>query len=183
MLPSLMLSIVCLVVFSGLYPLIVWGIAQAAPNKGEGFKIANGSNVYYANVAQKFAGDNYFWPRPSAVDYNASGSGGSNKAPTNAEYLLVVQQRIDSFITHNPDIKRSEIPVEMVTASGSGLDPDITVQGAMIQASRIAKLRRLDIETIKQLITNNSDKPLYGILGPAKVNVLKLNIALDKLKA
>src|SRR5437879_2650697 len=96
----------------------------------------NGKVVGYENVGQKFTKDKYFWVRPSAVDYNAAGSGGSNKGPSNPDYLKQVQDRIDTFMVHNPTVKKSEVPAEMVTASGSGLDPDISPAGAAVQSVR-----------------------------------------------
>ena len=179
LLPSLLLTIVCIVFFSGIYTLIIWGIGQMAPNKGEGFMISANGKTYYENIAQKFTNDKYFWSRPSAVDYNAAGSGGSNKGPSNPDYLADVQKRIDTFMAHNPGVKKSDIPSDLVTASGSGLDPDISVQGALVQVSRIAKVRAVPEEAVKKLVDEHIEKPLAGFLGPEKINVLKLNIALD----
>lgn len=181
-LPSVLLTILCILFFSGLYPLVMWGIAQVAPNKGEGFVANAGGKIYYSNIAQKFTGDEYFCARPSAVDYNAAGSAGSNKGPTNPDYLQTVSDRIDTFLVHNPGVKKSAIPSDMVTASGSGLDPHISIQGAMVQAGRIAKLRNISAGVVKELIKKQTEKPLLGMLGPEKVNVLKLNIELDNLK-
>ena len=158
------------------------GIAQLAPNKGDGFTATGNGKTYYANIGQKFTDDKYFWSRPSAVDYNAAGSGGSNKGPDNPDYLATVQTRIDSFMVHNPGVKKSDIPSEMVTASGSGLDPDLSPGAAYIQAARIAKARNISEDKIKTIIAQNIQKPLLGILGPEKVNVLKLNMALNDLK-
>jgi K+-transporting ATPase ATPase C chain len=160
----------------------MWGIAQTAPNKGNGFVIKKEGKTYYANIAQKFTDDKYFWSRPSAVDYNAAGSAGSNKGPTNPDYLAVVQERIDTFMAHNPDVKKLDIPSELVTASGSGLDPDISTQGAMVQVARIAKIRNISADAVTALIKKQTQKPLLGILGPEKINVLKLNIELDNIK-
>jgi len=182
LLPSLLLTIVCIVFFSGIYTLVIWGIAQMAPNKGEGYVISANGKTYYENIAQKFTYDKYFWSRPSAVDYNAAGSGGSNKGPNNPDYLADVQKRIDTFMAHNPGIKKSDIPSDLVTASGSGLDPDISIQGAKVQILRIAKLRGLNEETVQKIVNEHIEKPFLGIFGPERINVLKLNIALDKLK-
>jgi len=181
-LPSILLTIICLITFAGVYSIIVLGIAQAAPNKGEGFILKANGKTYYENVGQKFTQDKYFWSRPSAVDYNAAGSGGSNKGPTNADYLADVQKRIDTFLAHNPNIRKSDIPSDMVTASGSGLDPNISVQGARVQIARIAKARNIAEEKVNSLVNEQIEKPLWGIFGPEKVNVLKLNIKLDNLK-
>jgi K+-transporting ATPase ATPase C chain len=181
-LPSLILTVVCLVFFSGVYTLIVWGIAQVSPNKGDGFITAANGKTYYTNIAQKFTDDKYFWSRPSAVAYNASGSGGSNKGPNNPDYLAEVQGRIDSFMVHNPGINKADIPSDLVTASGSGLDPHISIQGAKVQIKRIATVRHINENLLYQLVEKNTEKPLLGMLGPEKINVLKLNIALDNIK-
>jgi K+-transporting ATPase ATPase C chain len=138
--------------------------------------------VGYANIGQKFTGDQYFWSRPSAVDYNAAGSAGSNKGPSNPDYLQTVQDRIDTFLVHNPGIKKEDIPAELVTTSGSGLDPDLSPAAAKVQAKRIAAIRKIDEQKLLALIDQQTVKPLLGMFGPAKVNVLKLNVALDQLK-
>jgi potassium-transporting ATPase KdpC subunit len=180
--PSLLLTIVCILFFSGVYPMIIWGIAQLAPNKGEGFIVKDSKGkYYYENIGQKFSDDKYFWSRPSAVGYNAAGSGGSNKGPDNPDYLAQVQGTIDSFMVHNPGINKADIPSDMVTASGSGLDPHISVQGAEVQVARIAKVRGLDKNKVEDLVRAHIDGPMLG-MGPERVNVLKLNIDLDNLK-
>jgi K+-transporting ATPase ATPase C chain len=181
--PSLKLTLVFIIVCSVLYPLLIAGIAKIAPGGGKGETVSvNGKVVGYANIGQKFTDDKYFWSRPSSVDYNAAGSAGSNKGPSNPDYLKLVQERIDSFLVHNPGVKKEEIPAELVTASGSGLDPDLSPAGAKVQAKRIAAVRKLEEATIISLIDKQTEKPLLGMFGPAKVNVLKLNIELDKLK-
>ena len=180
---SLLLTVQCLVFFCIVYTGIVYVIAQIAPGKGAGEKIAaKDGKYYYANIAQSFTADKYFWSRPSAVGYNAAGSGGSNKGPNNPDYLADVQKRVDSFMAHNPSINKSDIPSDLVTASGSGLDPDISIQGAMVQIQRIATTRGLPVDAVKELVNKHIDRPLLGMLGPEKVNVLKLNIDLDKIK-
>lgn len=181
-LPAIKLTAVMILFFTVIYPLAVWGIAQFAPNSGKGEIIEHKGNKHYVNIGQSFTDDNYFWSRPSAVDYNGAGSGGSNKGPSNEEYLAEVQARIDTFLVHNPEIDKSQIPVDLVTTSGSGLDPDFSVQAAKVQAKRIAKIRGIDEVKLNQLIDQQIEKPLWGIFGPEKINVLKLNIALDELK-
>ena len=177
---SLMLTVVFVIICGAFYPLLIAGIAKFAPGGGKGETLSvNGKVVGYANVGQKFTADKYFWGRPSAVGYNANGSGGSNKGPSDSAYLKQVEAAIDTFLVHNPTVKKEEIPAEMVTASGSGLDPDITPQGAYIQVARIAKTRNMNEDRILKLIAVHIEK---SILGPKeKVNVLKLNIALDTL--
>lgn len=179
---AIMLTVVTLIFFSGVYTLLVWGIAQAAPNEGRGEITETGGKRYYTNIGQTFTNDNYFCSRPSAVDYNAAGSAGSNKGPTNPEYLGIVQARIDTFLVHNPGIQKSEIPVELVTASGSGLDPHISPKAALVQVKRIAAIRKIPAGKLEELVAVNTEKPLLGLFGPEKINVLKLNLALDQIK-
>ncbi|HVY76703.1 MAG TPA: K(+)-transporting ATPase subunit C [Puia sp.] len=180
--PSLMLTLVFIIVCSLLYPIFIAFIARFSAGHGNGETLTvNGRVVGYANVGQKFTQDKYFWGRPSAADYNAAGSSGSNKGPTNPDYLKQVQDRIDTFLVHNPGVKKSDIPSELVTASGSGLDPDLSPRGAYVQAARIAQVRNIPEQKIQSLIAGQVQKPLLGLLGPEKINVLKLNIALDQL--
>ncbi|MCO5234565.1 MAG: K(+)-transporting ATPase subunit C [Chitinophagales bacterium] len=181
-LPAIKLSAVLIVLLVIVYPAIVWGMAQLTSGSGKGQTIEVNGKKFYANIGQTFNDDKYFWSRPSAVDYNAAGSGGSNKAPTNKEYLQQVQARIDSFLVHNPEVEKSEIPVDLVTASGSGLDPNISVQAANVQIKRISKTRGISEEKLEQLIIENTEASFLGILGPKKINVLKLNIQLDLLQ-
>lgn len=177
--PAIRLTLVCLVFFCGIYTLTVFGISKIAPDSMSFTKTKAG---YYENVGQSFTNDSYFYSRPSAVGYNAAGSGGSNKGPSNPDYLAEVQARIDTFLVHNPGVKKSEIPSDLVTASGGGLDPNISVQAAKVQVKRIAKIRNLNEATINQLIEQQTEKPLLGLFGTEKINVLKLNLALDNLK-
>ncbi|MGV3696432.1 K(+)-transporting ATPase subunit C [Flavobacterium sp.] len=180
--PAIRLTLFCAVFFSGLYTLSVLGIAQLAPNQAKGSIVTINGKNQHINVAQEFTENKYFWPRPSAVDYNAAGSGGSNKGPNNPEYLAEVKARIDTFLLKNPTVERSEVPSELVTASGSGLDPHISVQGAKVQVERIAKARNLNKQEVLSILAGNTEKPFLGMLGTEKINVLKLNIELDKLK-
>lgn len=181
-LPAIKLTAVLIVLLVVVYPLMVWGMAQFSTNNGKGEILTHNGKTYYFNIGQTFNDDKYFWSRPSAVDYNAAGSGGSNKAPSNVEHLQLVQARIDTFLVHNPEVKKSEIPVDLVTASGSGLDPHISVQAAKVQVKRIAKIRGIAEGNLQQLIVSNTEKPFMGLFGPERINVLKLNIALDNLK-
>ncbi len=182
-LPALRLTLVCMVFFMGVYPLLIWLFAQVAPGKGKGEMVVVGNKVAgWKLLGQKFTDDKYFRDRPSAVGYNAAASGGSNKGPSNPDYLAQVQDRIDSFLVHNPGIQKQEIPSDLVTASGSGLDPHISVQGAYVQALRIATVRHIPEEKVKALIDRHVENPLLGLFGTKKVNVLELNIDLDDLK-
>lgn len=180
--PALRLTLVCILFFCGLYSLLIWGVAQATPGKGEGVTVsANGRVVGYAVEGQNFSADQYFWSRPSAVGYNAAGSGGSNKGPTNPDYLKDVTSRIDSFLVHNKSVKKEDIPSDLVTASGGGLDPDISRNAAYVQIARIAKARAMTEEAVKAIVERHIDPPLFGLMGTEKINVLRLNIDLDQV--
>lgn len=171
---------VILILFAVIYPLAIYGIAQIAPNQGKGETISvNGKVVGYQKIGQKFDKSNYFWGRPSAVDYNAAGSAGSNKGPSNPAYLALVQKRIDTLLLVHPYLKKSDIPSDMVTASGSGLDSNISPQGALIQVKRIAKERNLAEAKVKALVESKINT---AVVGPETVNVLELNVALDQLR-
>lgn len=180
----IVLHFATVILFALAYPLLIWALGQAVLSRqSEGLPIIkNGKIVGLENVGQKFTSPKYFWGRPSAVDYNASSTAGSNKGPTNPEYLETVKQRIDAFLAFNPEVKRSDIPVDLITASGGGLDPHITPQAAYIQVSRIAKERNIDEAQLKGLVEQHIEKPLLDLFGPpARVNVLKLNLSLDNL--
>jgi potassium-transporting ATPase KdpC subunit len=180
---SLKLTVVMLILCSILFPLLIAGIGKATPGGGKGETVSvNGKVVGYEKIGQKFTDDKYFWSRPSAVDYNAAGSAGSNKGPSNPDYLKIVQDRIDTFLVHNPGVSKEEIPADLVTASGSGLDPDISPGSAYIQVKRISAVRGLPQDKIRMLVDQHVEKPLMGVFGPSKVNILKLNVALDELK-
>ncbi len=177
-LSALRLTLVMLVIV-GIYLGIVYAGSKVLPTQGNAEIINYKGQKFYANIGQEFRSPKYFHGRPSAVDYNAAGSAGSNKGPSNEEYLQTVQKRIDTLKMQNPEMQNVKVPVELVTASGSGLDPDISPEGAAYQARRIAKERNIPLEKIESLIAGQTEESLFG---PSKVNVLKLNIALNELK-
>lgn len=180
LLQAIRLTLVLTVLLCVIYPVFIAFAGKLSKGRGDGETIAvKGKVVGYANIGQKFDKPQYFWGRPSAVGYNAAGSAGSNKGPSNPDYLKDVQSRIDTLLKYTPGLKRSDIPADMVTASGSGLDPDISPKAARIQIKRVAQYRKLDEQKIAALVHNATETPL---LGPATVNVLKLNVALDQLK-
>ena len=181
-LKSFKITLVFCVVFS-VFAFVLWAFAHTfSPNKGQVEVVTlNGKVVGADNVGQAFKKDIYFWGRPSAANYQADASSGSNKGPTNAAYLKDVKARVDTFLLNHPYLKRSEVPAEMVTASGSGLDPDITPESAYVQVKRVAKARGMSEDVVKALVEKQIEKPLLGLFGPAKVNVLKLNVALEKV--
>lgn len=181
---SLRLTLVFCIFFSVFYVLVLWLFAQlASPNKGNAeIAVVNGKVVGAANVGQMFTKDIYFWGRPSMAGngYDATSSAGSNKGPANDEYLNEIKVRIDTFLIHHPYLSRKDIPAEMVTASASGLDPDITPQCAYIQIKRVAKARKMDENKITEIVNKSIEKPFLGLFGTERINVLKLNIALDE---
>lgn len=176
-----------------IYPLAITGIAQVAfPQKANGSLIKiDGKVVGSSLIGQKFDSPKYFNSRPSAVDYNAAGSGGSNLGPSSKTLMERIK---DAKTQRCKDAKKSEnyasmplciqasIPADAILASASGLDPHISIENAKLQAQRIAKIRGLQISTIDELISNNIDSEFLGIWGQEGVNVLKLNLDLDKVK-
>ena len=184
-LPALRLTLVSIFFFCVVYTLLIWGIAQAAPNKGGGETVTvNGKVVGFALEGQNFTQDKYFWSRPSKAGngYDATSGSGSNKGPSNPDYLADVQAHIDTFMVHNPDVKKEDLPSDLVTYSASGLDPDISPDAAYIQVARISKIRSLSLDKLNAFVESHIQKPLLGLFGTEKVNVLQLNIALDNLK-
>jgi K+-transporting ATPase ATPase C chain len=179
---SLRLTVFSLVICSAAYPAVILAFAfVAAPEKRQGSLIyaQDGKIVGSRLLAQKFTRPEYFWPRPSAVDYNASATGGSNKSPTNPQLTDRATETIGQL--QPPEGKL--VPADMVSASGSGMDPHITLASAKFQAPRVAKARKLPLEKVEELINENTDSPSLAALGGEPVvNVLLLNLALDKSK-
>lgn len=184
LLKSFKLTLMFCVLFSVCYIFVLWAFAQVAgPNKGNAAVVElNGKVVGAANVGQNFTQDIYFWGRPSCAGdgYDATSSSGSNKGPSNEEYLAEVETRIDSFLVHHPYLKRSEVPAEMVTASASGLDPHISPRAAFAQAQRVAAARHISLDKVMAIVSQNVEAPVLGAFGPKTVNVLKLNVALEE---
>jgi potassium-transporting ATPase KdpC subunit len=166
------------------YPLLVTGIATVAfPHKAGGSLILKDGQVIGSELlAQSFTSDRYFHPRPSAAGngYDATSSGGSNLAQSNAKLVQRMQGDIDKLGKENPG---KPVPIDMVTTSGSGLDPDITPDAAYFQAARVAKARGLSEDQIKKLIQDHITGRQIHLLGEARVNVLSLNLDLDKVSS
>lgn len=179
---AIRLTLVLIILLGVLYPVAIWGLAKATPQQGRGERIAANGQLYYAHIGQLFTQQKYFWGRPSAVDYNPAASGGSNKGPANPQYLAAVQARADTLLARHKGIIRSDIPIDLITASGSGLDPHISPKAAMLQVERIAAARGIAAANLYELVKAHTEEPLLGWLGPQKVNVVRLNIALDTLK-
>ena len=181
---SLRLTLVFCVFFSICYILVLWifGLIVGPGGGNAETLVLNGRVVGAAKVGQQFTKDVYFWGRPSHAGdgYDASSSSGSNKGPTNEEYLADVNTRIDSFLEKHPYLERNDVPSEMVTASASGLDPHITPESAYVQVKRVAKARGMEEGAVRSLVDQAVEKPLLSMFGTEKVNVLKLNIALEK---
>ena len=169
-----------------IYPLIITGVAQMTmKKKADGDLLAvNGKMIGARLIAQKFESPRYFWPRPSAVDYNPLTSGGSNLGPTSGALKKVVEEREITVAKAQGISDKTTIPVELLFASGSGLDPHISLDAARFQLERVALARGLDENTRKELdklIYNLSEGRYFGFLGEPCINVLKLNLALDEI--
>jgi len=179
---SLALTGMLMVLTACIYPMLIAGAAKFASGSGGGVKVErDGKVIGYANIGQSFTEDRYFNGRPSAVNYNAAGSGGSNKSTTNLDYIKTVKDRIDTFMVHNPTVVKQDIPTELVTASGSGLDPNVSPKAAYVQIARISAARGIPEERIKTLVDQHIHKPLFTIFGTYTINVLELNVDLDAL--
>jgi potassium-transporting ATPase KdpC subunit len=178
---SLRFTFVATVLFGILYPLAITGLAGAIfPNKAAGSLILkNGQVIGSELLAQSFTADRYFHPRPSAAGngYDATSSGGSNLAQSNAKLVQRLQGDIDKMAAENPG---HPVPIDAVTTSGSGLDPDITPDNATFQLPRVAKARGLSEAQVRQLIQQHTAERTFGLLGESRVNVLELNLALDQ---
>lgn len=164
------------------YPLLITAIGYfAMPHKAHGSLIQSDKGTIGSKlIAQKFISDKYFWPRPSAVDYNPLPSGASNLGPTSAALKNLVEERKGKLASKNAD-KGSNVPADLLYASGSGLDPHISLQAAYFQIERISKSRSIDKNTLKSLIDSRLEKRTLGLFGEPRVNVLLLNIQLDSI--
>ncbi len=165
------------------YPLLVTGVARVLfPWQATGSIIVkDGKPVGSALIGQPFDDPKYFWPRPSATSpyaYNAGSSSGSNLSPTNPDLVKAVQGRVDALRAADPG-NTAPVPVDLVTASGSGLDPDISPAAALYQVSRVARVRKMSPDTVRQLVDQHTEGRTLGLLGEPRVNVLELNLALD----
>lgn len=180
---SLKLTLIFMCILGIIYPVLMALVARSIfPYQ------ANGSIIYINDVpvgseliGQKFTGNRWFHGRPSAVDYNPLKSGGSNLALSNLIFKAKVEKDIEGVLKENPGIRKKDIPVELVTASASGLDPDISVDAAYLQAKRVAQANGLKYQEVKDLIDRNIEKSTLGLFGQPRVNVLKLNLALYDL--
>lgn len=179
---SIRFTILATILCGILYPLVVTGIAGVLfPRKAAGSLILkNGQVIGSELLAQSFTSDRYFHPRPSAAGngYDATSSGGSNLAQSNAKLVQRLQGDIDRLAKENPG---KPVPIDLVTTSGSGLDPDITPDAAFFQAPRVAKARRLSQDQVGQMILQHIQERTFGLLGEPRVNVLELNLALDNV--
>ncbi|HSW05706.1 potassium-transporting ATPase subunit KdpC [Aquabacterium sp.] len=180
-------ALVCFAVLTALtgavYPLVVTGIVQAAfPEQAAGSLILrDGKPVGSSLIGQNFSDPKYIWGRPSAtapMPNNASASSGSNQGPLNPALADAVKGRIAALRAADPG-NAAPVPVDLVTASASGLDPHLSVAGALYQAARVAQARKLPLPQVQQLIDRHTEGRLFGLLGEPRVNVLQLNLALD----
>jgi potassium-transporting ATPase KdpC subunit len=185
--PALVLFLLLSALTGIAYPLLVTGIAQAAfaaPANGS-LIVRDGTPVGSALIGQSFTAPNYFWSRPSATaqqPYNASASGGSNLGPLNPALTEAVKAHIEALRAADPG-NTAPVPVDLVTTSASGLDPHISVAAAQYQAARVARVRGLTAGQVRSLIDQHSEGSWLGFLGEPRVNVLRLNLALDALRS
>jgi potassium-transporting ATPase KdpC subunit len=182
---SLMATLILALITCGAYPLLVWGLGQALfPAKANGGILRrNGSAVGAELIGQGFTKPEYFHGRPSAAGdkgYDAANSAGSNLGPTNQKFADTLKANVDSVLKYNPGLKPGEVPNDLVTASGSGLDPHISPDGAAVQVERVSKARGAPREAIQLLVEEHTEGPQWGIFGEPVVNVLRLNLALDE---
>jgi K+-transporting ATPase ATPase C chain len=181
--PAFIMLLVLTVITGVVYPLTVTGIAQAIfPSQSNGSLIVVNGKTYGSElIGQQFNDPKYFWGRLSAAGYNASTSSGSNYGPMNPDLLKTAQARIDALKAADPS-NTLPIPVDLVTASGSGLDPHISIATALYQVHRVAQARGQSDAAIKELVEKHVEGRQFGFLGEPRVNVLKLNLALDGVK-
>ncbi len=173
------------VVWCGIYPLVVWVISQGLfPHEANGSLIKRGGTIVGSElIAQNFSSPRYFHPRPSAAGeagYDAGNSSGSNLGPLSKKLADAVKERVEAYRTENGLAPDARVPADAVTASGSGLDPHIDLKNALLQAPRVAQARRIGREAMEKIIKANTEGRELGIFGEPRVNVLKLNLALDK---
>jgi K+-transporting ATPase ATPase C chain len=185
-LPAILAMVVFTLLLGFAYPLVVTGIGQTAfGDEADGSLIKRDGLVVGSKLlGQNFAADNYFWPRPSAAGaagYDGLSSSGSNLGPTNPDFLATVEERVVAYREAHGLPDNFEVPVDAVTASGSGLDPHISVANARIQAVRVAQARNLAVDDVLLMVDDHTEKSLLGFLGDRAVNVLELNLALDDL--
>jgi potassium-transporting ATPase KdpC subunit len=180
---GLISTLVLAVIVCGIYPLMVWGIAQGLfPQKANGSLIMHGGKVIGSNLlSQGFTGTQYFHPRPSAAGkgYDAASSAGSNQGPLSQKLMDTVRQRVSDYRTENNLPRGSLVPADAVTASASGLDPHISLENALVQLRRIAKARGMSEEALHKKIAAHTEARDLGFLGESRVNVLLLNLDLD----
>ena len=178
---GLLFTLVMMALVGGVYHGLLWGVGRLAfPAQAEGSLIrrADGTIVGSRLIAQRFVRDEYFWPRPSAVDYNAASTGGSNYGPSSSDHLKEVGERLAHVMTRE-GARADQVPSEMVTTSGAGLDPHIPPAAAELQAPRVARARGIEVARVQALIRAHIETPTWGFLGRARVNVLELNLSLD----
>ena len=181
--PALVLFTALTVLTGVAYPLVVTGIGRLVfpAQAGGSLLLRDGKPVGSALIGQNFSDPRYIWGRPSAtppMPYNAAASGGSNLGPMNPALAEAVKARIQALRAADPG-NTAPVPVDLVTASGSGLDPHLSVAGAQFQAARVARARNLPLAQVQQLIERHAEGRLFGWLGEPRVNVLRLNLALD----
>jgi K+-transporting ATPase ATPase C chain len=182
--PAIIMFVLLTLLTGVIYPLAITGITQTVfPTQANGSLLLDdaGTTIGSSLIGQAFDQPQYFWGRPSAAGNNAAASGGSNLGPANQALLDAIKARVEALRAADPDNRAAPIPVDLVTASGSGLDPEISIAAARYQVPRVARERGLTADALESLISKYESSRDLGIFGEPRVNVLLLNIALDKL--
>lgn len=179
---SVRFTMITMLLCGGIYHVLVWGVGRLVfPAQAEGSLLRDDSGRVVGSrlIAQGFTRPEYFHPRPSAVDYNAASTGGSNVGPSNLDHLAAVRARL-AAVRASEHVAIERVPSELVTTSGAGLDPHLPTKAVELQAPRVAAVRDVPLADVQALIRQHTEPPTFGLLGPARVNVLVLNLALDE---
>ena len=180
-----LLALVALTLICGVaFPLVIWGVGQAGfSDRADGSLVRSGGRVVGSSlIGQEWKGAQWFHGRASAGNYDASGSGGSNLGPNSADLAAAVKERLTAATKEN-GVSIAQVPVDLVTASASGLDPDVSLQSALVQVNRVARARGLQPQRVEELVRSHVHDRTLGFLGSRRVNVLELNLALRQMRS
>ncbi|MDF2880951.1 MAG: KdpC [Clostridiaceae bacterium] len=177
---GLRLTLIFVIILGVIYPLVMTGISNLIfPKQAKGSLVYNKNEIIGSSlIGQNFTDDKWFQGRPSAVQYDASKSGGTNLAMSNPEFRKALDKNVQNFLRKNPTVKKEDIPADIITASASGLDPEISVASAKLQAERVAKANGMSVDEVNKLIDSNKSRKFLGLFGQETVNVLTLNLNL-----
>lgn len=177
---GLRLTLIFAIILGVIYPLVMTGISNLLfPKQAKGSLVYN-KNILIGSslIGESFTDDKWFQGRPSAVNYDASKSGGTNAAMSNPEFKKALEKNLQDFLAKNPTVKKQDVPADIITASASGLDPEISVESARLQAGRVAKANGMSVDDVNKLIDSTKSGKFLGLFGQERVNVLTLNLKL-----